>query len=37
MTIQVDLNPETEARLIAKARARGVPLEKPAERLPKEL
>jgi hypothetical protein len=36
MTIQVDLNPETEARLIAEARSRGVPLEKLAERLLKE-
>jgi hypothetical protein len=36
MTIQVDLNPETEARLIAEARSQGVPLEKLAERLLKE-
>ena len=36
MTIQVDLNPETEARLIAKARSQGLPLEKLAERLLKE-
>jgi hypothetical protein len=36
MTIQVHLNPETEARLIAKARSQGVPLEKLAERLLKE-
>jgi hypothetical protein len=33
MTIQVDLNPQTEARLIAEARSQGVPLEKLAERL----
>jgi hypothetical protein len=33
MTIRVDLNPETEARLIAQARSQGVPLEKLAERL----
>jgi hypothetical protein len=33
MTIQVDLNPETEARLTAEARSQGVPLEKLAERL----
>jgi hypothetical protein len=36
MTIKVELNPETEARLIAEARALGVPLEKLAERLLKE-
>ena len=36
MTIQVDLNPEMEARLIAEARSQGVPLEKLAERLLKE-
>jgi hypothetical protein len=36
MTIQVDLNPETEARLIAEARSQGVPLEKLAERLLKD-
>jgi hypothetical protein len=36
MTIRVDLNPETEARLISEARSRGVPLEKSAERLLKE-
>jgi hypothetical protein len=36
MTIRVDLNPETEARLISEARSRGVPLEKLAERLLKE-
>jgi hypothetical protein len=33
MTIQVDLNAETEARLIAEARAQGLPLERLAERL----
>ena len=33
MTIRVELNPETEARLIAEARTQGVPLEKLAERL----
>ncbi len=33
MTIRVELNPETEARLIAEARAKGVPLEKVAEQL----
>jgi hypothetical protein len=33
MTIQVELRPETEARLAAEARARGVPLEKAAESL----
>ena len=36
MTIQVNLNPETEARLIEEARAQGLPLEKLAERLLKE-
>jgi hypothetical protein len=36
MTIRVDLNPETEARLIAKARSQGVPLEKLAEQLLRE-
>jgi hypothetical protein len=36
MTIQVDLNPEMEARLIAEARSQGVPLEKLAEWLLKE-
>ena len=36
MTIQVDLNPEIEARLIAQARSRGVPLEKLAEQLLRE-
>jgi hypothetical protein len=33
MTIQVDLNPEIEARLIAEARSQGLPLEELAERL----
>ncbi len=33
MTIRVDLNPETEARLTAQARSQGAPLEKLAERL----
>ncbi len=33
MTIRVELNPETEARLIAEARAKGLPLEKAAEEL----
>jgi transcriptional regulator with XRE-family HTH domain len=33
MTIRVDLNAETEARLIAEARAKGLSLEKLAERL----
>jgi hypothetical protein len=33
MTIQLKLNSETEARLIAEARAKGVPLEKAAEQL----
>jgi hypothetical protein len=36
MTIRVELNPETEARLAAEARAQGLPLEKVAERLLKE-
>ncbi len=36
MTLRVDLNPETEARLVAQARSQGVPLEKLAERLLKE-
>ena len=36
MTIRVDLNPETEARLKAEARAKGLPLEKVAEQLLKE-
>jgi hypothetical protein len=33
MTIRVELNPETEARLVAEARAKGLPLEKVAEQL----
>jgi len=33
MTIQVELNPEAQARLAAVAQARGIPLEKVAERL----
>jgi hypothetical protein len=33
MTIRVELNPETEARLRAEARAKGLPLEKVAEQL----
>jgi len=33
MTIRVELDQETEARLIAQARYQGVPLEKLAERL----
>ncbi len=33
MTITVDLSPETEARLVAEARAQGLPMEKLAERL----
>jgi hypothetical protein len=33
MTIQLKLNSETEARLVAEARAKGVPLEKAAEQL----
>jgi hypothetical protein len=36
VTIKVDLSPETEARLVAQARAQGLPLEKVAERLLKE-
>lgn len=36
ITIRVELNPETEARLRAEARARGLPLEKVAEQLLKE-
>ncbi len=36
MTIRVELNPETEARLVAEARAKGLPLEKVAEQLLKE-
>lgn len=33
MTIKIDLNPETAARLTAGAKARGVPVEKYAESL----
>jgi hypothetical protein len=33
MNIRVNLDPETEARLVAEARSQGVPLEKLAERL----
>jgi hypothetical protein len=33
MTIRVELNPETEERLKAEARAKGLPLEKVAEQL----
>jgi len=33
MTIEVTLNSEMEARLLAEAKAQGVPLEKAAERL----
>ena len=36
MTIRVELNPETEARLIAEARAQGLPVETIAERLLKD-
>ena len=36
MTIRVELNPETEARLKVEARAKGLPLEKVAEQLLKE-
>lgn len=36
MTIKVDLNPETEARLVARARSQGVPLEELAEQLLQE-
>ena len=36
MTIRIDLSPETEARLLAEARAQGLPLEKVAERLLKD-
>ena len=36
MTIRVELNPETEARLKAEARARGLPVETVAEHLLKE-
>jgi hypothetical protein len=33
MSIRVELNPETEERLKAEARAKGLPVEKVAERL----
>ena len=33
MTIRVELNPETEARLKAEARAKGLPVETVAEQL----
>jgi hypothetical protein len=36
MTIQVELNAEIEAQLVAEARAQGIPLEKVAERLLQE-
>jgi hypothetical protein len=36
MTIQLKLNSETEARLVAEAQAKGVPLEKVAEQLLEE-
>jgi hypothetical protein len=36
MTIRVDLNPESEARLKAEARAKGLPPEKVAEQLLQE-
>jgi hypothetical protein len=36
MTIRVELNPETEARLKAEARAKGLPVETVAEQLLKE-
>ena len=36
MTIRVELTPETEARLIAEARAKGLPLETVAEQLLRE-
>jgi hypothetical protein len=36
MTIQVELNSEAEARLVAEAKAQGLPLEKVAERLLQE-
>lgn len=36
MTIQVKLSPEAEARLVAEARAQGIPAEKVAERLLQE-
>jgi hypothetical protein len=36
MTIQVELNSEIEAQLVAEARVRGIPLERVAERLLQE-
>ncbi|HUI40883.1 MAG TPA: hypothetical protein VL523_02830 [Terriglobia bacterium] len=36
MIVQLDLSPETEARLAAEARAEGLPLERLAERLLQE-
>ena len=36
MTIQVEISPEVEARLVAEARAQGIPPEKVAERLLQE-
>lgn len=36
MTIRVELNPETEARLVAEAQAQGLPVETVAERLLKQ-
>ena len=36
MTIQVELNAEIEAQLMAEARVQGIPLEKVAERLLQE-
>jgi superfamily I DNA/RNA helicase len=36
VTIRVELNPETEARLKAEARAKGLPLEEAAEQLLRE-
>jgi hypothetical protein len=36
MTIRVELNPETEERLKAEARSKGLPLEKVAEQLLRE-
>ena len=36
MTIRLELNPETEARLKAEARAKGLPVETVAEQLLKE-
>lgn len=36
MTIQVEISPEAEARLVAEARAQGIPPEKVAERLLQE-